>query len=47
MPVGATYAPVPLGGLLTLLFVLENLVYGPQHARAVVVYDHGDDLAEV
>lgn len=46
MPVGATYAPVPLGGLLTLLFVLENLVFGPQHARAVVRFDHGDDLAE-
>ena len=46
MPVGATYAPVPIGGLLTLFFVLENLVFGTQHDRAVVVFDHVNDTAE-
>ncbi|MCB2005824.1 MAG: TRAP transporter small permease [Rhodoferax sp.] len=46
MPVGATYAPVPIGGLLTLFFVLENLVFGTQHDRAVVVFDHVTDTAE-
>jgi len=40
MPVGVTYLPVPLGGLLTLLFVLETMVFGPQTGRAVVVFDH-------
>ncbi len=40
MPVGATYLPVPLGGLTTLIFVLEHIVYGPQGARAVVTFDH-------
>lgn len=40
MPVGLTYAPVPLGGLVTALFVLEHILYGSQHARAVVTFDH-------
>jgi len=46
LPVGATYAPVPLGGLLTLLFVLENLVFGTQHDRPVVRFDHVNDTAQ-
>lgn len=40
MPVGLTYTPVPLGALLTLLFVLEAMLLGPQHGRAVVRFDH-------
>ena len=40
LPVGVTYSPVPLGGLLTLLFVLEQLVLGSQADRAVVRFDH-------
>lgn len=40
MPVGVTYLPVPLGGLSTLLFVLEHIVFGPQGQRAVVTFDH-------
>jgi TRAP-type C4-dicarboxylate transport system permease small subunit len=40
MPVGATYLPVPLGGLITLLFVIEYLCFGSQAHRAVVTYDH-------
>jgi len=40
LPVGLTYSPVPLGGLLTLVFVLENLFFGPQHHRAVSRFDH-------
>lgn len=39
MPVGLTYAPVPLGGALTLLFVLERLLLGSQAERPVVRYD--------
>ena len=40
MPVGVTYLPVPLGGLTTLIFVLEHMVFGPQGNRAVVTFDH-------
>jgi TRAP-type C4-dicarboxylate transport system permease small subunit len=40
LPVGITYAPLPLGGLLTLLFVVEKMLFGSQHARTVVTFDH-------
>ncbi|MCB2043362.1 MAG: TRAP transporter small permease [Rhodoferax sp.] len=40
LPVGATYLPVPLGGLVTLVFVLEHMVFGSQAERAIVTYDH-------
>ena len=40
LPVGLTYLPVPVGGLITLLFVLEKLVFGVQTHRAVVRFDH-------
>ncbi len=38
--VGLTYAPLPLGGLATLAFVLEKLFFGPQYGRPVVRFDH-------
>lgn len=40
LAVGITYLPVPLGGLLTALFVLETIFFGPQYERAVVRFDH-------
>ncbi len=40
MPVGVTYLPVPIGGLTTLIFVLERLAYGSQRDRAIVTVDH-------
>ncbi|MBX3606573.1 MAG: TRAP transporter small permease [Piscinibacter sp.] len=40
IPVGLTYTPVPLGGLITLLFVIEHVLCGSQHARAIVTFDH-------
>lgn len=40
LPVGLTYLPVPVGGFFTLLFVLENMFFGPQYQRAVVRFDH-------
>ncbi|TXT37463.1 MAG: tripartite ATP-independent periplasmic transporter DctQ [Comamonadaceae bacterium] len=46
MPVGATYLPVPLGGLTTVIFVLEHMIFGPQDKRAVVTYDHEKVKAE-
>ena len=36
MPVGVTYLAIPLGALITLVFVLERMVWGPQAARDVV-----------
>ena len=38
LPVGVTYAAIPVGALLTLLFVLEHLFAGPQKTRAVVAF---------
>lgn len=46
MPVGLTYVPVPLGGFVTLLFVLEFLFYGDQSQRAVVQFDLISDSEE-
>jgi TRAP-type C4-dicarboxylate transport system permease small subunit len=40
LPVAFTYAPLPLGALLTLIFVAEKMVFGSQHKRAVVTFDH-------
>lgn len=40
MPVGITYLPLPLGSLLTLVFVLEKAFFGSQAHRAVVTFDH-------
>ncbi|HEY6133927.1 MAG TPA: TRAP transporter small permease [Rubrivivax sp.] len=48
IPVGLTYTPVPFGGLVTLLFVLEHIFYGSQSQRPVVTFDHlaADPAAE-
>jgi TRAP-type C4-dicarboxylate transport system permease small subunit len=40
LAVGITYLPLPVGGLVTLLFVLERLLFGSQHERAVIRFDH-------
>lgn len=40
MPVGATYMPVPLGGFITLIFILERMVFGYQGERDIVTFDH-------
>lgn len=40
MPVGATYLPVPLGGLITMIFILEHMFLGSQKNRDVVTFDH-------
>ena len=47
MPVGVTYLPLPLGSLFTLVFVLEKMIFGPQHHRAVVVFDHAPEQVSV
>lgn len=40
MRVGLTYATRPLGALLTMLFVIERLLFGSQAQREVCTYDH-------
>lgn len=39
MRVGLTYASLPLGALLTMLFVIERLMFGSQAQREVCTYD--------
>lgn len=36
LPVGVTYAAIPIGSAVTLLFVLEHLIFGSQAARPIV-----------
>ncbi|MDH4390764.1 MAG: TRAP transporter small permease subunit [Aquabacterium sp.] len=38
LPVGVTYLPIPLGALVTAIFVLEHLLAGPQKHRPVVAF---------
>lgn len=38
MPVGVTYAALPLGSLITALFVLERLLRGSQARRPLVAF---------
>src|SRR3954469_15135492 len=42
LPVGITYLPLPVGGVLTLVFVLERLAWGAQGERPVVRREHDD-----
>ncbi|MGH8700381.1 MAG: TRAP transporter small permease [Burkholderiales bacterium] len=39
LPVGLTYMPIPIGGFLTLLFILERLWVGPLPESSVVFRD--------
>lgn len=43
LPVGLTYVPLPLGGLVTLLFVLEHVLVGDASQRRVVTFDWATD----
>ena len=45
LPVGVTYAALPIGSAITLLFVVERIAYGPQDRRAIVRFD--EQLVEV
>ncbi|MEJ5990615.1 TRAP transporter small permease [Ramlibacter sp. PS3R-8] len=46
LPVGVTYLALPLGSLLTVIFVLEHMVFGSQHARPICTFDHEAGVAE-
>ncbi len=39
LPVGVTYAPLPIGAAITLVFVIERMVFGSQAHRAVVRFE--------
>jgi TRAP-type C4-dicarboxylate transport system permease small subunit len=39
LPVGITYAALPLGSAITLLFVIERRLFGPQDQRPLVRYE--------
>ena len=39
LPVGATYAALPIGSAVTLLFVIERIVFGAQEQRPIVRYE--------
>jgi TRAP-type C4-dicarboxylate transport system permease small subunit len=45
LPVGVTYASLPLGSIVTFLFVVERIVYGSQEHRPIVRYE--EQLVEV
>lgn len=40
LPVGVSYLPLPLGSLITIVFIVEKMAYGPQHERAVCRLEH-------
>lgn len=42
--VGVTYLPLPVGGLITLLFIVEQIWLGPPPADSVVFSDAPADL---
>jgi TRAP-type C4-dicarboxylate transport system permease small subunit len=45
LPVGITYAAIPIGSLLTLLFVLEQVFYGSQADNPMVTMQAKDQAA--
>ncbi len=44
LSVGLSYSPLPVGGILTLIFVIERMVFGPQKNREIVKF--GEASAE-
>lgn len=46
IPVGLTYTPVPIGGAITALFVIEHILCGSQAQRDIVTYDHEDVVSD-
>ncbi len=44
IPVGLSYTPVPIGGLVTALFVIEHMSCGSQSERAIVTFDREEHV---
>jgi TRAP-type C4-dicarboxylate transport system permease small subunit len=47
LPVGISYLPLPLGSLVTIVFIIEKMVFGPQHERPVCRLEHHLDETPV
>lgn len=45
LPVGVTYASLPIGSLITLLFVIERRVFGAQDQRPIVRAEEAAEAA--
>jgi TRAP-type C4-dicarboxylate transport system permease small subunit len=45
LPVGATYSPLPIGSAVTLLFVLEHVIFGSQAQRPLMRFEEQTDDA--
>ncbi|NRH28402.1 TRAP transporter small permease [Pseudomonas sp. MS19] len=45
--VGLCYSPIPLGGALTLIFIVERMVFGDQSHRKAVNYEQHEESSEV
>jgi len=39
---GEPYLPLPIGSALTILFIIEQIIAGPQHQRPVVMLGNSD-----
>ena len=44
--VGWGYLPLPLGSAITLLFIIEHVIAGPQNNRPIVTIDHHDETKD-
>lgn len=44
--VGVSYAPIPIGGAITLIFILERLFFGDQSHRRAVNFELLEDSKE-
>ena len=44
LPVGLVYTPIPIGGFLTLLFLIERVWVGPPPATSIMYSDTASDL---
>ncbi len=45
LSVGITYLPIPLGGIVTLLFIIERVLIGPPSAGSIVHRDPSESEA--
>lgn len=44
LPVGIVYMPIPIGGFLTLLFLIERVWVGPPPSTSIMYSDEASDL---
>ena len=44
LSVGLTYSPIPIGGLFTLLFIIERLWLGDVPKDSVMYSDHAAEI---